>query len=103
VGFGFEADFFCLAAAHEEARIRTLPRAGDGGHGDGSRGSGQLREFTEILRIQWSAQPQAHEYRALTSAWTLEHQLAVLSSAPSSSTPGTRTLRAGTTVEIACL
>ena len=33
----------------------------------------QLLELLQILRIDWCAKPQAHEYGALTAPWALEH------------------------------
>src|SRR5690606_30147347 len=63
----------------------------------------QLREFVDVFRVKRCAQSQAHEHRAFAGAGAFEHQPAAPSAPASSSTPGMRTLRAGTTVEMACL
>ena len=73
-------------------------------------------EFLEILGIDRCSQPEAHEHRALTRSWALEalheraarlrieaHSAGVVSGTAPPSSDASRTLRAGTTVEMACL
>jgi hypothetical protein len=62
-----------LAAAQEVARIGPLTPPGDGGNRQRAGGNGQLLEFLQVLRVHRGAQPQAHEYGALTSPWAFEH------------------------------
>src|SRR6478609_10133702 len=98
----FQADLVRLAAAHEVARIGSLPASGDRGHRHCASGDRQLGELVEVFCVDRGTEAHANEHRPFATARTFKHQAAVLS-ASSSSAPGTRTLRAGTTVEIACL
>ncbi len=100
-----------LAAAHEVARIGPLAAAGHRGDGLRSGGLRELPELLQILGLHRRAEAQANEHRALTGAWALEHlgsdagsfHSAGVSGATVPSSAARRTLRAGTTVEIACL
>ena len=76
VGFGRGrrgAHFVRLAAAHEEARIRTLAPAGHRRNRLRTRGARELLELAQILRIHRRAESQAYEHRALTTPRALEH------------------------------
>ncbi len=66
-------NLFRLAAADEISRVRSLASPGDG-HALGDPGrAGELLELLEILRIDRSAETQAHEHGALAAAGTLKH------------------------------
>jgi hypothetical protein len=109
------ADLLGLAAADEEpgfGAVATPRHGGDRLHAGGLR---ELRELVEVFLLDRAAQAHANQNRSLAAAGSLEHpplprgrrlrhQSAAASVAPAaSSAEGTRTLRAGTTVEIACL
>jgi hypothetical protein len=68
--------FICLAAAHEEARVRPFAATGNRGHGLGTSGAGELRELLQIFRIDLCAKAEAHENGTLTAAWAFEHSQA---------------------------
>ena len=106
------AHFVRLAAAHKEARIRPLAPANHGRHWLRTCGAGELLKLAQILRIDRRAESQPYEYRALTAPGALEHSYlherkhysAADSAATSPSSAAVKlTLRAGTTVEMACL
>src|ERR1700733_6440953 len=101
-----------LAAAHEEAWIGTFAPADHRRDRLRPGGTGQLFELAQILWIDRCAESQPYEHRALTAPGALEHShppygmhySAADSAATSlSSAAVTLTLRAGTTVEMACL
>lgn len=98
------ADFLGLAAADEIARIRPFAPPRDCRHGLRARGERELREFPDVFGVGGCAEAEAHEHCTFTGAWAFEHYSACGSAAAAaSSAEGTRTLRAGTTVEMACL
>ena len=70
---GGRFEFLGLAAAEEVARVRTIAAPGHGGDRQRAGRNGQLREFLQVLRVYGCAQPQAHEYGALTSPGAFEH------------------------------
>ena len=73
VVLGDRADLVGLAAAHEKAWIRPLAATRDGRHRLSPGRNGELPELLQILGIDLCAQTQAHEDRALTAPWALEH------------------------------
>jgi hypothetical protein len=104
-----------LARPEEESRLGHL--AGDRDDIEDLRagGPGQCRELRDAVRLGCPTQPDAHEDCAFSATRPVEQvtltppvgrpaQSAGGGSAGTSSSPiGRRTLRAGTTVEIACL
>ena len=100
----------CLAAADKEPRLGTVASPGNGADRFDTGRFGQLREFVEVFLLDRRAQSDAHQYGPFAAAGSFEHpplpqhhQSAATSADPASSAAGTRTLRAGTTVEMACL
>lgn len=75
IGSHCHLDFIGLAAADEEARIRTISPAADLGDGHGAGREGQLLEFLDVFGIRGCAYPEAHEDGPLTCAWSLEQAL----------------------------
>ena len=109
------ADFLDLAGAEEEARLGHLARDRHDLEHLRARGARQRGEFFDAVRLRRVAEPDADEDRAFSATGPFEQfaltprdgraaQAAGTSSAGTSSSPiGRRTLRAGTTVEMACL
>lgn len=104
-----DADLFGLAAADEEPRIGTVAPTGDGGRHHDAGGLGQLLEFVEVFLLDRHAEPEPHQHGSPASARSIKHggghQSGMAGSTPpsGSSGDGSRTLRAGTMVEMACL
>ncbi len=128
VALGGRAHLIGLAATHEVTRIGTLAPSGYGCNGMRARGLRELRELLQIFGLDLGAEPKANEHRfcngrrptfqrgrsdpvRITARCapirrSLEHGLysaAGVSGATVPSSAASRTLRAGTTVEIACL
>ncbi len=106
------ANFLGLAAADEQARVRCRSASSNERHTLSARRGRQFPELGGIRGIFGSIQREMHQNGALTAARTLEQTASprlrpsgLLSArAPLSSIARfSRTLRTGTTVEMACL
>ena len=107
------AYLFELAAADEESRIGRAPPAGDRGHGHGASRDSEIGELFEVVAAAVIPECDMNQYGALAAIRPFEQirrpgiaswcQCSSPSGPPSSSGLGNLTLRAGTTVEIACL
>jgi hypothetical protein len=111
-------DFFRLALADVQARVRRGTRRRDGGNRSRTRGADKFGEFLEVFPVSTGGKVHMDQYGPLTTfrafeqtatraarwSWlqALPGSLPPLLSEPESD-PMIRTLRAGTTVEIACL
>jgi hypothetical protein len=73
VVLGDRTNLVGFATAHEKARIRPLAATRDGRHRLSPGRNGQLPELMQILGIDMRANAHAHEDRALTAPWALEH------------------------------
>ena len=73
VVFRDDPNLVSLTAAHEEPRIGTIAAARYGRNGLSPGRDSKLPELLEVLGIDLCAQTQAHEDRALTAPWALEH------------------------------
>ena len=101
-------DLVELATADEGARVGTAPAALDQGRRHRTSGSHQFQEFTWIFAILLVLKVHMDQNRRFAGVGTFEKQslpLDQLSSpgAALGSCGGNRTLREGTTVEMACL
>ena len=116
---GFDANFFGLAGAHEKLRVGTCAVTGDRAQHRSPGGFRQGRKFPEVFGVDWAVDAEANQQGTLAATRTFKqagapcpgrasrwNQSATGMSSGTSSLPspeGRRTLRAGTTVEIACL
>ncbi len=111
---GTRGSYFCrdlidLAAADEELRIRAVAPRIHFDHDGGAGRFGQRAKFLDLIVETRPLQTDVQQQRAFTAAGAIEQPSlrvpgnGTQSSVSSSSMAGTRTLRAGTTVEMACL
>ena len=70
---GDGADLVGLAAAHEEARVRTVAPATDVRYGNGAGRARELLELQDVFRVRGCADAEAHEHGPFTCAGSLEH------------------------------
>ena len=107
------ANFVQLAAADEEASIGRAPSAGDRRHGQSTGGNCEVGELFEVVAAVTVLECDMNQYGTFAAIRSFEQtccsgitswcQCSSPSGPPSSSGLGNLTLRAGTTVEIACL
>ncbi len=100
------ADFFHLARTDEETRIGPASTAGQQRGRLRAGRAHELEKFSGILTLAFVLEVHMDEYRRLTGVGTFEKQSiphALLSGCAGTSVAGRRTLRDGTTVEMACL
>ena len=108
-------NFLCLAGTYKQARLRRVACAGNRDNRYRPGRTHQFSEFLQILAVFTAGEVHMDQYGPFTTIRAFEQtdtplhgfaNQALPGCSPLSSScspPGIRTLRAGTTVEIACL
>ncbi len=99
----FEADLVRLAGTDEVTRIGLLAPTRYGRNRNRAGGNRQLREFTDVFGIERTTKAKAHEHGRARRSWGVRTSVRGFPDSALFLDAGTRTLRAGTTVEIGVL